>query len=68
MKKKFIDFVPLLFTLFFLSCQKNTVEDDEVKSIKDYFGEYSVYAMDWNKYGAKGITIVDIDGDGSTIL
>lgn len=55
----------MLCSVILSSCQKNKAEDDDAKSIKDYFGEYSVYAMDWNKYGAKGITTVDIDGDGS---
>lgn len=50
--------------LFLISCDKNAQTNDETKSINDYVGEYSVYAMDWNKYGERGVTLVDIDGDG----
>mgnify|MGYP004563651835 CR=1 FL=1 len=54
----------ILSALFLSSCHKNNLIDDETKNINDYVGEYSVYAMDWNKYGEKDVTTFDIDGDG----
>ncbi len=54
----------LLCGVIFSSCQRDTPVEEDLKSIDDYVGEYSVDYMDWNKYGARGVTTVDIDGDG----
>ena len=64
MKNKII-LISALLTLL-SSCSEKADTNEDIKSINDYAGEYSVVAMEWNKYGERGIYTVDIDGDGGS--
>lgn len=61
--KRFIYAIIVALTL--ISCGKEKHVNKEAEIINSYAGEYSILMMDWQAYGVRGVSAVDLDGDGT---